>query len=124
MHTHTHTHTHTHPTRLFCVSYDMQERSSKIFGDIIDALGGFIQSNFTSAVSPTLQLTFGISASSSSNPLSNLPLTATPSYPSLSPSLSSSSSYAPPIAEGEGEGEGEEEEGWAWLGPAPVICSC
>ena len=34
--------------RSFCESYDMQEHSSKIFGDIIDGLGGFIQSNLTS----------------------------------------------------------------------------
>lgn len=37
-----------HCCRSFCESYDMQEHSSKIFGDIIDGLGGFIQSNLTS----------------------------------------------------------------------------
>ena len=40
----------------------MQEHSSKIFGDIIDALGGFIQSNFT-LTSPVVQLPFNISSS-------------------------------------------------------------
>ncbi len=62
-HTHICTHTHTH-TRSFCESYDMQEHSSKIFCDIIDALGGFIQS--TSAItSPVVQLPFGITSSPS-----------------------------------------------------------
>ena len=40
----------------------MQEHSSKIFGDIIDALGAFIHSNFT-LTSPMVQLPFNISSS-------------------------------------------------------------
>ena len=44
--------------RSFCVNYDMQLHSTKVFGDIIDALGGFIQAYLTAPSTP-------ISASSS-----------------------------------------------------------
>ena len=64
-----HPHTLTqHMYRSFCENYDMQEHSSKIFGDIISAMGGFIQSNLA-ILSPVVQLpfsqSFGIAASPS-----------------------------------------------------------
>ena len=46
--------------RSFCVNYDMQLHSTKVFGDIIDALGGFIQAYLTAPSTP-------ISVSSSSS---------------------------------------------------------
>jgi len=50
------------PNRSFCECYDMQEHSSRIFGDIVDALGGCIQHSFASQP-PPVQLPFGISSS-------------------------------------------------------------
>jgi len=68
-HTHTHTPTPTmaHMHRSFCENYDMQEHSSKIFCDIISAMGGFIQSNFA-ILSPVVQLPFGPSFGMASSP--------------------------------------------------------
>ena len=48
----------------------MQEHSSRIFGDIIDALGNCIQHSFTSQP-PPVQLPFGITSSSSSTNVTN-----------------------------------------------------
>ena len=48
----------------------MQEHSSRIFGDIVDALGSCIQSSFTSQPLP-VQLPFGITSSSSSTSIAN-----------------------------------------------------
>lgn len=48
----------------------MQEHSSRIFGDIIDALGSCIQSSFSSQPLP-VQLPFGITSSSSSTGAAN-----------------------------------------------------
>ena len=42
----------------------MQEHSSKIFSDIINAVGGFIQSYFNTVPVATVQLPFGITSSS------------------------------------------------------------
>ena len=52
-------------SRSFCEYYDMQEHSSRIFSDIINAVGGFIQSYFTAPVSSSVQLPFGITSSAS-----------------------------------------------------------
>ena len=41
----------------------MQEHSSKIFSDIINAVGGFIQSYFTTPTPSSVQLPFGITSS-------------------------------------------------------------
>ena len=57
----------THIHRSFCENYDMQEHSSKIFGDIISAMGGFIQSNLA-ILSPVVQLPFGQSFGIASSP--------------------------------------------------------
>ena len=57
----------------------MQEHSSKIFGDIIDALGSFIHSNFT-LTSPMVQLPFSSSGVAGSNSTGHM----TPSGPSSS----------------------------------------
>jgi len=46
--------------RSFCINYDMQTHSTKVFKDIIDALGGFIQAYLTSPTTP-------VSATSSSS---------------------------------------------------------
>ena len=51
--------------RSFCESYDMQEHSSKIFGDIVDGLGGFIQSNLTSQMIHSSLMAITSSSSSS-----------------------------------------------------------
>ncbi len=63
--------------RSFCECYDMQEHSTRIFGDIIDALGSCIQHSFTSHPVP-VQLPFGITSSASTgittNSSSALPL--------------------------------------------------
>ncbi len=48
----------------------MQEHSTRIFGDIIDALGSCIQHSFTSQPLP-VQLPFGISSSSSTSGANN-----------------------------------------------------
>ena len=42
--------------RSFCEYYDMQEHSSRIFSDIIDAVGGFIQSYLTTTPAAPVQL--------------------------------------------------------------------
>ena len=49
----------------------MQEHSSRIFSDIINAVGGFIQSYFSSASVATVQLPFGITSSGSGSINSN-----------------------------------------------------
>ncbi|CAI8001450.1 Protein MON2 homolog [Geodia barretti] len=49
--------------RSFCEYYDMQEHSSRIFSDIINAVGGFIQSYLTSVPAASVQLPFGITSS-------------------------------------------------------------
>ena len=41
----------------------MQEHSSRIFSDIINAVGGFIQTYFSTAIPTTVQLPFGITSS-------------------------------------------------------------
>ena len=43
----------------------MQEHSSRIFSDIINAVGGFIQSYLTTAPAALVQLPFGITSSGS-----------------------------------------------------------
>ena len=58
--------------RSFCESYDMQEHSSRIFGDIVDALGSCIQSSFAAqSTASSVQLPFGITSSSSSSTVTN-----------------------------------------------------
>ena len=46
----------------------MQEHSTKVFGDIIDAVGGFIQSYFTSHM---VHISYGIMSSSATTGVTN-----------------------------------------------------
>ena len=59
----------------------MQEHSSRIFSDIINAVGGFIQSYLTSTTVSTVQLPFGITSSGGGAINSNAGhVTAAPSF--------------------------------------------